>query len=104
MPHGTANAARLLAPTAAWGAACSCSVLDVGCGIGDNSLYIARHARKATITACDLVGSAGCLLACRRGSVLVRLHHLLLLPPASDLPWYSVLPLRPCASLLRRAP
>ncbi|PRW44457.1 SAM-dependent methyltransferase [Chlorella sorokiniana] len=35
-----------------------CSVLDVGCGIGDNSLYIARHARKAIVTACDLVERA----------------------------------------------
>lgn len=31
------------------------SVLDAGCCIGDNSMYIAAHARGATVTGCDLV-------------------------------------------------
>ncbi len=31
------------------------SVLDVGCCIGDNSIHIAKHAKGATVTGCDLV-------------------------------------------------
>ncbi|KAL4424849.1 hypothetical protein ABPG77_011099 [Micractinium sp. CCAP 211/92] len=34
------------------------SVLDVGCCIGDNSIHIAKHAKGATVTGCDLVERA----------------------------------------------
>ncbi len=30
-------------------------VLDIGCGIGDNAIYIASHARNVRLTAVDLV-------------------------------------------------
>lgn len=100
---GHARPARpLLHPTLA-SAARPCSVLDVGCGIGDNALYIARHARKATVTACDLVRAWGrgrrrvgpsghsgsvravvCALARCRGNMCCRhrrCHHLCRQPP-----------------------
>lgn len=32
-----------------------CSVLDIGCCVGDNSCYIAKHAKGASVTGCDLV-------------------------------------------------
>ena len=30
-------------------------ILDIGCGISDNAIYIAHHAKDAKITAIDLV-------------------------------------------------
>ena len=30
-------------------------VLDIGCGIGDNAIYIANHVKNVQITAVDLV-------------------------------------------------
>ncbi|CAF1313858.1 unnamed protein product [Rotaria sp. Silwood1] len=35
-----------------------CEILDVGCGIGDNAIYIASHANNVNITAIDLVPKA----------------------------------------------
>jgi len=32
-------------------------VLDIGCGIGDNAIYIARHANNVNITSIDMVNS-----------------------------------------------
>lgn len=32
-------------------------VLDIGCGIADNAIYIAKYHNNATITAIDLVNS-----------------------------------------------
>jgi 2-polyprenyl-3-methyl-5-hydroxy-6-metoxy-1,4-benzoquinol methylase len=32
-------------------------VLDIGCGIGDNAIYIASHTNDVNITAIDLVNS-----------------------------------------------
>jgi 2-polyprenyl-3-methyl-5-hydroxy-6-metoxy-1,4-benzoquinol methylase len=32
-------------------------VLDIGCGIGDNAIYIARHANNFNITSIDMVNS-----------------------------------------------
>ncbi|CAF3770034.1 unnamed protein product [Rotaria sp. Silwood1] len=34
------------------------TVLDIGCGIGDNAIYIASHAKDVTLTAIDLVPKA----------------------------------------------
>lgn len=34
------------------------TVLDVGCCIGDNSIHIAKHAKGATVTGCDMVERA----------------------------------------------
>jgi cyclopropane fatty-acyl-phospholipid synthase-like methyltransferase len=32
-------------------------VLDIGCGIADNAIYIARHANNVNITSIDMVNS-----------------------------------------------
>lgn len=32
-------------------------ILDIGCGIGDNAIYIATHVNNVNITAIDMVNS-----------------------------------------------
>ncbi|KAL4424850.1 hypothetical protein ABPG77_011100 [Micractinium sp. CCAP 211/92] len=64
------------------------SVLDVGCCIGDNSIHIAKHAKGATVTGCDLVERALGVARSKAAEAGVKVEFVqqdLLLPPQGAL-------------------
>ena len=44
-------------------------ILDIGCGISDNAIYIAQHVKDAKITAIDLVRNTQILQSLKSESV-----------------------------------